>query len=284
MIILSNTTDKIEISLGATVSSFPMYCVSSWRDRTSTTFEAGRTLATASNISDVDISGSPASSTQRLIDYISIYNADINSNTVTIKYHDNGTNYTLFTALLYQGYSLLYSEGDGWKVIDNGGQEIKLVQRTTQYNTDDNITDVILGANIANNNAVANTMQDVTGLSFSVTSGNTYWFRYNVRYSAAATTTGSRWAISAPATTFLTYRSNYTLTTTSQTSNDGLGSNDLPATSNASSASVTSNHAYVEGIIRPSADGYVQARFASEVAGSAITAAIGSKLSYMQII
>lgn len=284
MIILSNTTDKIEISLSATVSNFPVYCVTSWRDRTSTTFEAGRTLATASNISDIDISGSPASSTQRLIDYMSIYNADINSNTITVKYDANGTKYILFTALLYQGYSLLYSEGDGWKVIDNGGQEVKLVQRTTQYNTDDNFTYVILPANVVNNNAVANTMQDVTGLSFSVTSGNTYWFRYDIRYSAAATTTGSRWSVSTPTTTFLTYRSNYSYSTSVQTINNGLGASDLPATSNTSSPTTTVNHAYVEGIIRPSADGYVQARFASEVAGSAITAQLGSKLSYMQII
>ena len=121
MIILSNTTDKIEISLGSTVSNFPIHCMTSWRDRTSTTFEAGRTLATASNTTNVDISGSPVSSTQRIIDHISIYNNDISSNTVTVKYDDNGTEYNLFTGLLYTGYSLLYNESDGWKIIDNGG-------------------------------------------------------------------------------------------------------------------------------------------------------------------
>lgn len=284
MLVLSNTTDKIEITLSATVSSFPIYCMSSWRDRTSTTFEAGRTLATASNISSVDITGSPVASTQRIIDHISVYNNDISSNTVTIKYDANGTEYTLFTALLYTGYCLLYNENDGWKVMDSGGQEIKVVHRTYQENSEMPVTNYVLTTNPVNNNAVANTIQDVTGFSFSVTSGNTYYFRYYMRYNSAATTTGSRWSITAPATTFLSYRSEYSLTTTSKTINEGLSANDLPAASNTTSASTGANFAMVEGFINPSANGFVQARFASEVANSAITAIAGCQLEYIQVL
>lgn len=145
---------------------------------------------------------------------------------------------------------------------------------------------VLLGAAVVNNNAVADTMQDVTGLALSVESGKTYRFKFYIPYSAAAATTGSRWSITGPTTSFLQYRSEYTLSVTSRTVNDGLGgAYDAPAAANASSASTAArNVAVVEGIIIPNAAGTLQARFASEVAGSAITAASTAYLEYEEVI
>jgi hypothetical protein len=69
---------------------------------------------------------------------------------------------------------------------------------------------VTLNGNVVNNNASANTIADVTGLSFPVTAGTTYRFYAMIRYSSAATTTGSRWSVSAPANpTLLNYVSRY---------------------------------------------------------------------------
>lgn len=130
---------------------------------------------------------------------------------------------------------------------------------------------VTLAADVTNNNAVANTLQDVTGLSFNVTANQTYWFRFFIVYTSAATTTGSRWTINGPAQSFLTYRSQYTLTATSLTFNEGLSAYNNPSTSNASSLT-GSNIAIVEGTITPTVGGVVVCRFASEVAGSAIIA------------
>lgn len=138
-------------------------------------------------------------------------------------------------------------------------------------------------ADTINNNAVANTMQDVTGLSFSVVAGQRYWFRFVIHYDSAATTTGSRWSINGPALTDLNYSSEYSLTTTSVTINQGLSAYDNPATSNASSAATGSNIAIIEGFILPSANGTVIARFASEVAASAITALRGSMVQYLPV-
>ena len=115
----------------------------------------------------------------------------------------------------------------------------------------------------------------MTGLSFPVVSGTRYWFRFVIPYTSAATTTGSRWSINGPAVTALHYRSEYTLTATSRTTNEGLGGYNLPAASNSTSV-VASNLAVIEGIIQPSASGTVVARFASEVASSAITAKAGA--------
>jgi hypothetical protein len=100
-------------------------------------------------------------------------------------------------------------------------------------------------------------------------------------YTAQATTTGSRWCINGPASpTNLNYHSFYTSTTTARTNNEGLTTYNVPGSCNTSSGTTGSNIAEIEGIITPSANGTVIARFASEVAGSAITAK--ANLSYVQ--
>lgn len=144
-------------------------------------------------------------------------------------------------------------------------------------------TCVGLASDITNNNAVANTLQDVTGLSFAVTANLVYWFRFVIAYTAAATTTGSRWTINGPAVTFLNYRSRYTLTATTETLNAGQTAYSIPAASNATSLTA-GNVAIIEGIIRPSANGTVIARFASEVANSAIVAKAGSSLQWIRTL
>ncbi|HZA18917.1 MAG TPA: collagen-like protein [Pseudonocardiaceae bacterium] len=144
------------------------------------------------------------------------------------------------------------------------------------------ITRVVLGADVVNANAVANTLQDVTGLGFPVAAGKRYCFSFTVDYTAAAATTGSRWAINGPATTRVSYRSQYTLTATSETVNAGLTAYNLPAASNLSSVAA-GNLAIIEGVIAPSAAGTVVARFASEVASSAITAKAGSYVEFAEL-
>lgn len=142
------------------------------------------------------------------------------------------------------------------------------------------LSTVSLLADVVNNNGVANTIADVTGLKFPVVAGKRYWFRFVIHYDAAATTTGSRWSINGPATTDLNYRSLYSLTTTTETLNQGLAAYDSPAASNATSAATNSNIAIIEGFVLPSASGEIIARFASEVAGSAITALRGSLVQF----
>ena len=163
--------------------------------------------------------------------------------------------------------SILGSRGGGSGTSSSGGN-----------------SSVVIESDVTNNNAVANTIADVTGLSFSVTSGKAYYFDFNIIYTAAATTTGSRWSISGPASpTYLSYRSEYTLTTTTTTRNAVLSAYDQPAASNATSGATGNNWASIYGVIQPSADGTVIARFASEVANSAIVAKSHSWVRYRQI-
>lgn len=86
-----------------------------------------------------------------------------------------------------------------------------------------------------NNNAVANTIADVTGLTFPVITGTRYQFECRIWYQAAAATTGSRWSINGPTTALLLYKSNYTLTNIADTINTYLVAYNTPAASNASS-------------------------------------------------
>ena len=131
----------------------------------------------------------------------------------------------------------------------------------------------------------ANAMTDITGLSFAVVSGQRYYFRAIVYYTSAATTGGSRWSINGPAAT-MKYRSEYSLTTTTKTYNDGLTGYDQPAAANATSAlgdGTSLNLAIIEGIIAPSANGTVIVRGAREVAGTAIVAKVDSFLEFKAI-
>lgn len=141
---------------------------------------------------------------------------------------------------------------------------------------------VVLASPVTNNNAVANTIANVTGLSFPVVANETYCYEFIIPYTAALATTGSRWCISGPTASLIAHRSEYPLTATTFTANN-VSSYDQPAASNASSLTV-GNVATMWGIIRPTANGTVIARFASEVASSAIVALAGATLKWHRVL
>ena len=136
------------------------------------------------------------------------------------------------------------------------------------------VAEVELAADVANANATANALQDVTGLSFAVNANVTYRFRFTILYDAALATTGARFTLNGPATTLLGYKAWVASGTGADTvSNMNTYNSGTVATA---SAFATGNVAVVWGIIRPSAAGRVILRFASEVGGSAITVKAGS--------
>ena len=138
---------------------------------------------------------------------------------------------------------------------------------------------VAITSNVINSHATANTLIDVTGLKFPVLSGRRYSFKFVIPYNAAAATTGSRWSINGPALSQLHYSSRYTLTAIAETVNY-LSAYNLPSTANLSSLT-SGNLAVIEGTLTAAADGEVIARFASEIASSAVTALAGAHVTYM---
>ena len=283
MLVLSSTSDLLRITTSA-ASDVEVHA--SWVDLSGSTATPGRTnTVSITTATTTTVVASPASSTYRNVKTLTVTNVHAStSNTISVLLTD-GTNVSdLITAVVPAGYSLQYNEGTGFAVYDTNGRILHNVS-TTSTPIVNTLNVVVLSSDVTNNNGTANTIQDVTGLSFSVTSGQTYWFRAVCDYTSAATATGSRWSINGPGSpTRLAYRSSYSLTTTSETVNSGLTAYDLPAASNATSAATAGNTAVVEGYITPSSNGTVIVRHASEVLSSAITAKAGSTLQWMRVL
>lgn len=281
MLILVNATDSIEAVLsGAPVTQLPI--VAMYRDIDADEYLPGRNLTLTNGVTAVQAVSGPALNYQRVIDFLSVYNPNVANATITVRYDANGTEFNLATVTLAQNERLEYQEGRGFAVFTAAGaMKNSLNQGTNSVASGDSVA--VLGADVINNNAVANTIADITGLQFPVVAGLRYWFEFFIRYTSAATTTGARFSVSGPTVTELTYASRVSLTGTSDTVNEGLAAYDLPAASNVSSANIAGNIALIRGIVLPSANGNVIARFASEIASSAITAKTGSFVRYRQL-
>jgi hypothetical protein len=280
-VLLASTSDKIRLTTLTNGINVDVHASYSDQNGSTITFSRLNTLIATNTTTDVVLA--PASSTVRKVKLLTVRNRDASlAQDVTVIHTDGTTAIELIKVTLSAGDVLHFDERRGFRVLDSQG---RLKMRADQVipASSPSYTIVTLGSDQTNNNAVANTIADVTGLSFAVTSGNRYWFRFLIMFTAAATTTGSRWSINGPALTSLLYKSEYSLTTSSRTINEGLSAYDNPAASNATSAATTANHAWIEGLIVPSANGTVIARFASEVAGSAIVAKAGSVLHWMQV-
>jgi hypothetical protein len=118
-------------------------------------------------------------------------------------------------------------------------------------------------------------------LQFSTTSGVLYYFKAVIYYDAAATTTGSRWTVTASGTAAGTsYTSYYGQAGGTETRNAQVSAFDSPAASNSGSSRAAGNFAVIEGFHLSDSTGLFNIRFASEIASSAITAKQGSYLIY----
>jgi len=245
----------------------------------------GQQLVTISSATTTTILAAPASGTVRRAVGLYVVNRHASvANTVTLQVFDGTTAFKIFEVSLSAGWVLFVGEDGRPAVFDANGRALSNDQLGNLAPTVNTLNVVVLASDVTNNNATANTIADVTGLSFSVNAAETYWFQFNIFYTSASGTTGSRWSIQGPASpTLLSYRSAYTLTTTTETLNVGLSAYDLPAASNATSLA-TANFSTVEGFIRPSASGTVIARFASEVSSSAIVAKAGSVCRWVRTL
>lgn len=284
MILLASTADLLRVVSSSTsaldVQASGMDMNTTTSDRP-TGFRQNTAIVTATTTT---VCGSPASNTLRTIKALSVRNKGVATNVVTILHTDGTTIVEVIEATLAPDCSLQYHEAAGWWITDTQGRAV--VVNSPNAGTPVASSDAIvrLTADVTNNNAVANTIQSVTGLEFPVLAAKLYEFTFQIVYTAAATTTGSRWSITGPASpTYLDYTSEYSLTSTTATRNALLQAYDSPAASNGTSATTGNNWALIYGVIQPSADGNVTARFASEVANSAIIAKVNSFVRYRQI-
>ena len=282
MIILDNINDTIQVKLDASSATTNIDVLTTFRRITTTTYTSSKQLSVTNGTNYVTIVNSPVSGEQLVVDYISINNTDSINQVVTIKFFNSTSGYTLFRCNIAPSEKIEYAEGVGFKVINTTGA---VKQTITQGNNSitNNLSVNILGSDVSNPSLTANTIQDVTGLSFPVTANGTYYFKFIINYTVPSTSCGTRWTINGPSFSTLSYYQTYSLTTAASTVGFQVAY-DLPASSNTSSSSSTGNIAIIEGIITPSNDGNVIARFAAELVSNTIIAKAGSVVYYQQIV
>ena len=130
--------------------------------------------------------------------------------------------------------------------------------------------------------SAGNAYADVTGLSFPVTAGQTYAFRFVCTYEVSNTTYGTAWAINGPTNSYLSYYSQWSPTTGGSVFNTKLNLTSYDAaTATGTTSATTGNTAIIEGVITPTANGTVIARFTTDATvGGTVTCKVGSTVEY----
>src|SRR6202142_182747 len=121
MIILTAQTDDLVVYLDGTVATNQLPGISSWRDITTTAYTPGRTVGNSNNTTKTSIVGNPGASTQRVIDFVNVQNADTVTRIVTVAFNLNGTYYTISTVTLGVGESVQYTDDSGWVHMNSSG-------------------------------------------------------------------------------------------------------------------------------------------------------------------
>jgi hypothetical protein len=124
LLVLDATTKKIQAVLAASVATTQPDFFSTWRDITTSVYTPGDNNGALNNTTNVDVIVAPGASTQRVIDYIGIFNKDTLAVSPTIKLDVSGTPRTLWKGKLSAGELVTYCEGVGWKKYNARGEEI----------------------------------------------------------------------------------------------------------------------------------------------------------------
>lgn len=120
MIILSSTSDKLQVVTGSAVT---VDVHASWMDYNGTTVTPGRTNSAITTAATTDVVASPGASTQRNVKSFHARNKHASSSvTVTVRHTDGTTAVDLHTMTLFAGESLEYVEGQGFRSYDSAGQ------------------------------------------------------------------------------------------------------------------------------------------------------------------
>lgn len=121
MIILDTTTKTLEVDLAGAVSTSQLPVVVSYVDVTTTAYAPIAADTATNSTTAVTIVAAPAASTQRQVKLLTVYNADTASATVTIQLNNNGTLRILVAVALAVGSTLVYTDGEGWRVLTSAG-------------------------------------------------------------------------------------------------------------------------------------------------------------------
>lgn len=263
MILLINTTDKIDLVTDAAVTVDVH--VSAMDHTLSTDNVEGLKKNTAiSTAATTDILAAPSSGVTRNMKTLNVRNRHATSSVgVTIRYNQNGTIFELHSVILKAGEVLEYIEGVGFFVVTST-PKLDIWRRT--------VSDIIY--------ATAATFADITDLTVPLLSGKKYLFEANLFHISAVTTTGAFFGVNiGAAPTVLVLAAFEGTTNAVVTGIIALGSATARDTAviaqTTGSASITLT--ILSGYIQPSADGTFAMRASAEVAAN-MTVKAGSWL------
>ena len=182
MLILATTTDKIQVLLTSAVTTNQLDCIATYKDISTTAYSGSSpTLVTTNNTTAVDLVPAPASNVQRIVDFISVYNADTVNAIVTIRINRNGSTGVLFKCILSTNELLVYVEGKGWNIHSSSG----LSKQSLLYDNSNITTNPNYLINSAFQVAQAATSATITAGTATPTASLGYpvvdsWFCYSV--------------------------------------------------------------------------------------------------------
>lgn len=287
MIILTNTTDSLQVVLSQNVTANQMQCYAAFRNTTSSTIIPSSRVVVTNNTTAVDVVQSPGSSTQRIVDFISIHNVDTLQNDVIVRFNDNGTTYILFETRLNVGEKLEYHDGKGFKVINSAGGQVTSIANST------NISSISTGT-IYLPEDVSLTISGSTNvitlpipkLSFPVIYDKVYTFKFNILYDVNSTTVGTRVGleISNFQTNNICAIGLTPITSTTATTVDLNPVANIGNTTSNSSATTTENCTRIDGIFRSTFNGLVGVNAGHEVvSGATMVVKKGSMVHFQQL-
>jgi hypothetical protein len=118
VILLTGTGDLVQV---LSPGSGTLNVQASYVDLLGASVTPGRLNTAITSGTTTTVVGSPASSTQRTVKYLSISNAGASALAITIQHTDGTTPVQLQKLTLGIGYSLVYNEGSGWQLYDANG-------------------------------------------------------------------------------------------------------------------------------------------------------------------
>ena len=123
MITLVSTAQKLQVVLAGSSSSTGVQINASFYDENMEGVDTkqGSKQSVSNNTTDVDIVSAPAQNFVRNVEYISIYNADSITSTVTVKIDDGVTETIIIKAALATLESLHYDNQGGWYALTAAG-------------------------------------------------------------------------------------------------------------------------------------------------------------------
>lgn len=117
MLVISEVGGSIQVVLGTSVTTNELECYSSWRHRTASLPEgrdSGDTALYTRGTDPINIVPGPDKNSQRLVDFLSIYNADTVDHTVMVYRNSRDNLFTLWKGDLAPEEAMYYIDGYGF--------------------------------------------------------------------------------------------------------------------------------------------------------------------------